>query len=109
MLHTEQEMNRIEELTGAIEGLDSQIKELECKRNSLAQERAELLCPFKVGDKVKRKQGSFLITVIADYIYRPNDKWALGYIMHGRWLKKDGTVSNRPASTFKEWRDGPFV
>jgi hypothetical protein len=76
----------IEELTQEIDELNMQINELATKRGKLFQQRAEILCPYKVGDILtdnKGKRQAVIVRISPFYN-------CIQYEIHGRWILKSG-------------------
>jgi len=77
-----------------IKALEEQIDELREKLKNLKQEKAELLCPYRVGEILVDKHGrqAKLATIIPS-------SWQ-DYEMIGTFLKKDGTEGKRTGELY---------
>lgn len=89
-----------------IKNTEAQLEPLNKRRSELYVLRAQELCPFKIGDivvsgaRIKRRA---IITVINSE-YLSLNGYGYGYVMVGRWIKKDGTQGeNRQLYSFDRW------
>lgn len=95
-------MTRIEIITERISRLEKEIEAKRNERNALAQEKAELLCPFKPGDLIRHlgrrhSENWFVLQVDAGLFRRD------GYRAQVAKQKKDGTQSKIVRWFLDDW------